>query len=128
VNAGLKSWELDACAPLAVGPAAVEPVWCELANRAESLGYQRLAFITTDEPDLHIVADDRAIRPISIQGDRYLLVIPAGTAMTRLASRASAPALLTPYLDDRRRLGVAVRRISVRGPEGVTEYPADHPV
>jgi hypothetical protein len=128
VNAGLKCWELDACAPLAVGPAAVEPVWCELANRAESLGYERLAIDTTDEPDLHIVADERVIRPISIQGDRYLLVIPAGVATTRLASRASAPSLLTPYVDDRRRLGVAVRHISVQGPEGVTDYPADHPV
>ena len=128
VNAGLKCWELDACAPLAVGPAAVEPVWCELANRAESLGYERLVIDTTDEPDLHIVADERVIRPISIQGDRYLLVIPAGVATTRLASRASAPSLLTPYVDDRRRLGVAVRHISVQGPEGVTDYPADHPV
>jgi hypothetical protein len=128
VNAGLKCWELDACAPLAVGPAAVEPVWCELANRAELLGHERFGISTTDDPDLHIVADERAIRPISMEGDRYLLVIPAGVAMTRLASRASAPSLLTPYLDDRRRLGVAVRRISVRGPEGVTDYPADHPV
>jgi hypothetical protein len=127
VNAGLKCWELDACAPLAAGSAAVEPVWRELANRAESLGYERLCFSTTDDPDLHIVADGRAIRPILVQGDRHLFLIPAGTTTTRLASRASAPSLLAPYLDDRRRLGVAIKRMSVQGPAAVTEYPVDHP-
>ena len=128
VNAGLKCWELDACAPLAAGSASVEPVWRKLANRAESLGYERLDFSTTDDPDLHIVADGKAIRPLSAQEDRYLFLIPAGTATTRLASRASAPSLLAPYLDDRRRLGVAIKRMSVQGPAAVTEYPVDHPV
>jgi hypothetical protein len=127
VNAGLKCWEIDACAPLAVGPAAVEPAWRELANRAKSLGYERLDFTTTDDPDLHIVADGRAIRPILVQGDRHLFLIPAGTVATRLVSRASAPSLLTPYLEDRRRLGVAIKRMSVQGAADVTEYPPDHP-
>jgi hypothetical protein len=128
VNAGLKCWELDACAPLAVGAAAVEPVWHDLASRAESLGYERPAIETTDDPDLHIVADGRAIPPLSVQGSRYLFVIPAGTVTTWLKSRASAPSSLAPYLDDRRRLGVAIKGISVRGPVDVTDYPADHPV
>ena len=127
MNAGLKCWELDACAPLAAGSAAVEPVWRELANRAESLGYERLDFSTTDDPDLHIVADGRAIGPLSAQEDRYLFLIPAGTTTTRLVSRASAPSLLAPYRDDRRRLGVAIKRMSVQGPAAVTDYPVDHP-
>ena len=127
VNTGLKSWEHDACAPLAVGSVAVERVWRQLANRAESLGYQRLDFSTTDDPDLHIVADGRVIRPLSARGDRYLFLIPAGTTTTRLASRASAPSLLAPYLEDQRRLGVAIKRISVQGPATVMDYPVDHP-
>jgi len=128
VNAGLKCWGLDACAPLATGSAVVEPVWRELANRAESLGYERFTIRTTDDPDLHVVADGRMIRPLSVRGDRYLFLIPAGTVTTRLASRASAPSLLAPYVDDRRQLGVAISRISVREPAGVAEYPADHPL
>ncbi len=128
VNAGLKCWELDACAPLAVGAAAIEPVWHDLARRAESLGYERPAIETTDDPDLHIVADGRAIPPVAVQGSRYLFIIPAGTVTTRLESRASVPSSLVPYLDDRRRLGVAITRMSVRGPVDVTDYPADHPV
>lgn len=127
VNTGLKCCERDACAPLAVGSASVEPVWRDLAHRAESLGYQRLDVATTGDPDLHMVADGRAIRPLSAQGDRYLFLIPAGTATTRLASRASAPSLLAPYLEDRRPLGVAIKRMSVRTATDVTEYPADHP-
>ncbi|MGH9206208.1 MAG: Hint domain-containing protein, partial [Acidimicrobiales bacterium] len=39
VNAGLKCWAEDACAPLAVSPAAVEPVWRRVAERAERLGH-----------------------------------------------------------------------------------------
>ena len=127
VNAGLKCWELDACAPLAADSASVEPVWRKLAIRAASLGYQRPDFTTTDDPDLHIVADGRAIRPLLVQGDSHLFLIPPGTATTRLASRANAPSLLAPYLDDRRRLGAAIKRISVRGTAAVTEYPTDHP-
>ena len=38
VNAGLRCWETDACAPLAVSAEAVEPVWRKLASRAEDFG------------------------------------------------------------------------------------------
>ena len=35
VNAGLRCWDTDACAPLTVSADAVEPVWRHLADRAE---------------------------------------------------------------------------------------------
>ena len=127
VNPGLQCWELDACAPLAVGPAAVEPVWRELARRAEALGYERPDISTTNDPDLHIVADGKAIPPLSVEGDRHTFLIAAGIVTTRLASRASVPTLLAPYLGDERRLGVAVKRISVRSSTDLIEYSADHP-
>lgn len=127
VNAGLKCWERDACAPLAVGPAVVEPMWRALVHRAKSLGCERLNISTTDDPDLHIVADGKAIRPISIQEDRYLFVIPSGVVTARLASRASVPSLLAPYFGDQRRLGVAVTRISVQASADRMDYSADHP-
>ena len=37
VNACLKTWQEDACAPLAVVDAVVEPVWQRLAARAKEL-------------------------------------------------------------------------------------------
>ena len=48
----------------------------------------------------------------------------------RLSSRASTPSLLAPFLGDQRRLGIAVKRISMRRATDVAdvrEYPADHP-
>jgi hypothetical protein len=127
INTGLKCWEVDACAPLAAGPAVVEPIWRTLADRATALGYQPASISTTEDPDLHIVADGKPIRSVSAHRDCHRFVIPAGTVTTRLASRASAPSLLTPYLGDQRRLGVAVTRIAVRACADEMDYPADHP-
>jgi hypothetical protein len=127
VNTHLKCWETDACAPLTVAPDAVKPVWQSLADRAETLGYQRDEYETTTDPDLHLIADGRVIRPLAAQGDRYVFTLPAGAAAVRLASRASVPSQFEAYLDDWRQLGVAVRRILVRDAAGVLEIAADHP-
>ena len=45
----------------------------------------------------------------------------------RLISRSGAPSDLVPYPADRRRLGVAVQRITVRSRDGLNEIPPDHP-
>jgi hypothetical protein len=127
VNAGLKCWETDACAPLTVGQEAVKPIWDEIAQRAETLGYQRPEFATTNEPELRLVADGRVIRPLSREGNRYVFTLPAGVASVRLTSRASVPSYFEAYLDDWRALGVAVRRIRVRDSAGLVEIPPDHP-
>ena len=127
VNAGLKCWEEDACAPLAVSAAAVEPIWRELAARAEATGYTRPTSVTTDDADLRLVADGRVIRPVSVHGNRHVFVLPAGASDVRLASRAAIPSDTVPYLDDWRRLGVAVNRIVIRSDSGVMDIPADHP-
>jgi Hint domain len=127
VNAGLKCWEEDACAPLAVSAAAVEPVWQALAARAEAIGYTRPTSITTDDADLRLVADGRVIRPVSVHANRHVFVLPAGASDVRLASRAAIPSDTVPYLDDWRRLGVAVKRIVIRSDSGVMDIPADHP-
>jgi hypothetical protein len=127
VNAGLKCWETDACAPLAVSPAAVGPVWNALVARAESLGYQRPQHVLSDDPDLRLVADGRTIRPLSRQDGRYMFALPAGATAVRLTSRATVPSDLQAYVDDWRHLGVAVRRITLRGREGMIELPPDHP-
>jgi hypothetical protein len=127
VNAHLKCWQTDACAPLTVSQEAVKPVWQMLAQRAESLGYQRPDYVTTNDPELRLVADGRVIRPLSSDADRYVFALPAGVSSVRLASRASVPSYFESYLDDWRHLGVAVRRIVVRDSAGLTELPPDHP-
>lgn len=127
VNAGLRCWETDACAPLAVSAEAVEPVWRKLADRAEAFGYARPAIATTEDADLHLVANGRSIRPISADRGCHVFVLPPGTAAVQLASRAGAPSDVVPYLEDWRQLGVAVSRIVVRSSTEQSEIPADHP-
>ena len=47
VNAGLRCWETDACAPLVVTPDAVRPIWQTFADRAVTMGYQPPTFATS---------------------------------------------------------------------------------
>lgn len=127
VNAGLKRWETDACAPLTVAQELVKPIWHRLAQRAESFGYRRPDQATIDDPGLSLIADGRTIRPISNDAGRYIFMLPAGASSLRLASRTGVPSYWEAYLDDWRQLGVAVRRITVRDSAGLTEIPPDHP-
>lgn len=127
VNAGLRCWEIDACAPLAIGSEAVEPVWRSLAGRAETLGYIAPQVTTTYEANLHLSANGRPIRSTSVENNCHLFVLPPNTTAVRLASRADAPSDLVPYLEDWRRLGVAVTRIVVRDGDEQMELAADHP-
>jgi Hint domain len=129
INAHLRCWQTDACAPLTIGQEAVKPIWDNLVERAESLGYQRveLTAAVTTEPDLRLVADGRVLRPLSSDAGRYVFVVPAGVSSVRLASRSSVPSDFAAYLDDWRNLGVSVRRIVVRDSSGLIELPPDHP-
>ena len=45
----------------------------------------------------------------------------------RLLSRAQSPTEARPWLDDRRHLGVRVKRIVLRGADELREIPVDHP-
>ncbi|OJW24291.1 MAG: hypothetical protein BGO51_07835 [Rhodospirillales bacterium 69-11] len=127
VNAGLACWETDACAPLAISQAAVQPIWDELADRAVGLGFEPPGIATTEDPDLHVIAAGRCFRPVAAQDGRYVFVLPPGVLGVRLASRATAPADVTPWIDDRRQLGVAVSRIVLRTGSDFNEMPVDHP-
>jgi hypothetical protein len=127
VNANLKCWEEDACAPLAVAPEVVGPVWHRLADRAATLGYTAPAVETTSDADVHLIADGRTVRPLSVDADRYVFMLPAGVADLRLASRACQPLAVVPYHDDPRQLGVLVSRIQIRNGAAVHDVPLDHP-
>jgi hypothetical protein len=127
VNAGLRCWATDACAPLAVSPAAVLPVWRALADRAVALGFLPPAYATTQEADIHLVADGRRIEPIAVKGGVHSFMVPAGVTSLALASRSVVPNVLARFLDDPRRIGVAVRGVTIRGTAGRAEFAADHP-
>lgn len=126
VNAGLKCWVEDACAPLAVSPATVEPVWRRVAERAEWLGYAPPCHETTDDAELRLLVDGRTIHAVSTDRGRYVFVVPA-TSSVRLVSRAVIPSDVVPCLDDFRSLGVAISRIVMRVSDEEIVIPVDHP-
>ncbi len=127
VNAGLRQWATDACAPLMVSPAAVEPVWHRLAARAEAMGYQRPRPAITHDPALRAVVRGRSLRPSVAAGGRFAFTLPAGAGPVRLTSRAIVPSHAEAWRDEWRRLGVAVRRIVLHGPSEVVTLAPDDP-
>ena len=83
--------------------------------------------VTTIEADLRFLADRRTIKPVFSDSDRAIFVLPRGAREVRLVSRAQSPTEARPWLEDRRRLGVRVKRIVLRGADETREVPVDHP-
>ena len=127
VAQGINTWADDACAPLATSDAEVAPMWQRLATRAEALGYAPPDRLLTRDADLHLFVDGRCIRPMQAERGRYVFMVPSSAEVVRLRSRASAPADIAAYREDRRRLGVAVSRIAFRSGSDYLETAMDHP-
>ncbi len=119
--------EAGSCAPFVWDEASVSPVWQRLAERAAMLGQPVRPVESTEDPVLHIVAAGRKLRPVHADNGRFIFVLPRSAGMVQLVSRASAPADVRPWLEDRRRLGVCLARIVLREATQVREIPMDHP-
>ncbi len=115
------------CVPFVTAPEAVEPVWARLAARAEALGWSRPQPGVTTDPALRVRIGEREIRPTLSEPDRAIFTLPHDAGEIRLLSRASTPAELRPWLDDRRTLGVCVARLLVRDATLLTDIALDHP-
>jgi Hint domain-containing protein len=126
VNGFLRTWKDDACAPLTVDPATLEPISRRLADRGRQLGFRPRQITTDSEPNLHVVVAGRIISPVSRSAGRYTFVLPRSTGQVILSSKATRPADIIRYLDDRRLLGVAVQTVTLHDGEEVSVFPADH--
>ncbi len=115
------------CVPYARGIGEVEPIWRALTVRARFLGFAAPTRIVTADPDLRLLADGEALPGHAVAEDRIAFTIPAGTRSLRLVSRSFVPAGHRPYVDDWRRLGVAVGAITLRTHSGLNEVAADDP-
>jgi len=127
LEAGNPTREMDSCAPFVWDAASVLPVWQRLEDRAIAMAPHVAKPRTTSEPDLHLVADGRPIRPIRGQAGPITFILPRGTAKVRLVSRAGSPTDARPWLGDRRQLGVRVARIVLRDRSGACDLPLDSP-
>jgi hypothetical protein len=119
--------EAGSCAPFVSDEANVQPVWQCLADRAVTIGRAGSPRVTTTDADLQLLADLRPIKPVFSDSDRLIFVLPRGAHEVRLVSRAQSPTEARPWLDDRRRLGVCVKRIVLRSAGEMREVPIDHP-
>jgi len=128
VNHSAKSWD-SACAPLTVDPAAVQPIWQRLRDRADQLGcVAPEPPFTTTAPDLALLLPNgRRLRPSVALHDRYVFVLPGEFTSVTLMSRSANPSEERPWLGDERQLGVAVRSILLKGEADFRVISADDP-
>jgi hypothetical protein len=118
------------CLPFVWDEASVLPVWQHLADRAVAIGLVVPQRATTTDADLRLRGSNperNPSKPIYADSNLAIFVLPRGTEKVRLLSRAQSPTEARPWLDDRRRLGVRVKRIVLRGPNELREIPMDHP-
>jgi Hint domain len=126
-ESGYPTREAGSCAPFVWDEASVRPVWQCLTDRAAAIGLPVLQRVTTMDADLRLLADQRAVKPVISDSERIIFVLPRGTHEVRLVSRGQSPTEARPWLEDRRRLGVRVKRIVLRGADELREVPVDHP-
>jgi hypothetical protein len=119
--------EADSCAPFVTDAASVQPVWQRLADRAAAIGRPVPQRVTTTDAALRVLANQRSVKPVISDNERVIFVLPRDVHEVRPLSRAQSPTEARPWLEDRRRLGVRVKRIVLRGADDLREIPMDHP-
>jgi hypothetical protein len=117
VGAQGKSWGEDGGAPLGVTCDFVEPLFRSIESRAEAGQIERkdAAPVLTDETDIHLVTETGTIiRKAREHDGSVMFMIPASVRNVRIVSNASRPSdVFGPFVDDRRRLGVAIGDITL---------------
>lgn len=128
VNADSSAWQTEACAPLAMGGEALEPIWTRLAQRSAELGFTAPTLRTTRDADLRLVADGVSIAPMESKDGAHSFIVPRGARSVSLESRFCIPVdVSAPYMGDTRRLGVRVTSMTVRSGMGETVIASDDP-
>jgi len=127
-SAGFADRERASCHPFVWDEASVRPAWQRLAERASQLEPPLPLQAVCTDPDIHLIVQGRTIWPSGNAGSgRYCFVVPQGSDVVRLVSRAAAPTDTRPWLEDRRELGIYVSAIRLRDSAGRRELPLDHP-
>jgi hypothetical protein len=107
-----QGWHLppqDLYAPVLTGGPIVDAVWTRLLRRAEPRDLPPM----TDDPDLHLIVDDKRVDIAQRFGQVRVFRLPCRPEKVAIASREVVPAEFG-FARDPRSLGVALRRIVVR--------------
>jgi hypothetical protein len=122
--------QADEAMPLATDEPTIEAVYRRIAARAVRGNVARqaspTAFVTTN-PDLRLRFDGRELKPIHVAVGCAAFVLPRGSGTGWLLCNTARPTMTRPWLDDRRRLGIAVRRIELDYGAVRHVIPLDHP-
>ncbi len=127
---GYPTREAGSCAPFVSDEASVRPVWQQLADRAAAIGRPVPQRATTTDSGLRLRSKRtgrRTYEPVYSDSNLVIFMVPSRSLEVRLLSRAQSPTEARPWLDDRRHLGVRVKRIVLRGADELREIPLDHP-
>ena len=114
------------CAPLVTDAALVRPLWDRLADRAAARGHSRPDPVVTHDPSLCLEADGMPIEPTDAADGLIRFLLPPGCRQVRLRSNSDRPSTLSPWCDDRRRLGVALSAITLRQGRWRQDLLLDH--
>jgi hypothetical protein len=114
--------DVPPCAPVLTGGPQVDAVWRRLLQRSGL----RLNLPTTEEPDLHLLADGKRIDGTWHGAREFHAALPAGLRSLTIASRAAAQDELG-YFRDPRRLGVAIASIVLWRGNTHCVIPANEP-
>ena len=109
-KSGYPTREAGSCEPFVWDEASVRPVWQRLADRAAAIGRPVPERTDTADAGLRLLAKGRTVKPIYSDSDLVIFTLPRNASEVRLVSRAGAPTVARPWLEDRRRLGVRVAR------------------
>ncbi len=108
-------------------PESARQAWQRLHDRAVASGMAAEPVATTRDAELRVLAGGRVFLPVCADAQRYLFALPGGLGSARLVSRCAPASGASPWLDDRRLLGVAIERIRLCAADSVTELAMDHP-
>jgi hypothetical protein len=122
--------EAGSCAPFVWDEASVQPAWQRIADRATVIGQPMPQRATTTDAGLRLRTKrtgPRDIEPVYANSNLVIFILPSRATEVQLLSRAQSPTEARPWLEDRRQLGVRVRRIVLRGADDLLEIALDHP-
>ncbi len=108
------------CAPVLTGGPAVDAIWQCLLDRSGS----RPGMPLTNDPDLHLLVDQRRVASRHRANGRYVFDLPRSPKSIRIISRSSAQDELG-LARDPRMLGVAIKRLVVWQGQRATAMEAE---
>jgi hypothetical protein len=74
-----------------------------------------LGHATTQDDDVHIMADGKRIEPVELGASRQAFLLPARAEKITLHSRSFVPAHSSPGSRDKRSLGIRIRGLQLDG-------------